>query len=203
MQIKLSRLKQIIQEVVEERYASERMDDIIQSTREEETIEETIEETNPHDQALDEMIAEEIEAAMGKFVVAEKAENKEMVVQTAKELQASPQGKEAIEQLFNDPKFREKMDVLLQQIEQEHGGINEESFGDQDAGGMIGAMFGAPLAYAAIGMPGYKALLAAAPLAAPAIGLTATMAGGAAIATLLSYAIWKKKQKAKEGGDAE
>lgn len=197
MQIKLSRLKQIISEVVEEKYADERMGNIMQSTREEEVVE----EIDLHDQALDDMIAEEIEAAMGKFVVAEKAENKEMVVQTAKELQASPQGKEAIDQLFNDPKFREKMDVLLQQIEQEHGGINEESFGDQDAGGMIGAMFGAPLAYAAIGMPGYKALLAAAPLAAPAIGLTATMAGGAAIATLLSYAIWKKKQKAKEGGE--
>ena len=74
MQIKLSRLKQIIQEVVEERYASERMDDIIQSTREEETIEETIEEIDPHDQAIDDMIAEEIEAAMSLFIVEESVE---------------------------------------------------------------------------------------------------------------------------------
>lgn len=71
MQIKLSRLKQIIQEVVEERYASDRMDDIIQSGREEEAIEETIEEIDPHDQAIDDMIAEEIEAAMSLFIVEE------------------------------------------------------------------------------------------------------------------------------------
>mgnify|MGYP001427899625 CR=1 FL=1 len=63
MEIKLSRLKQIISEVVEERHASGRMDDIIQSTRGE--------EVDPRDQALDEMIAEEIEAAIEKFVVGE------------------------------------------------------------------------------------------------------------------------------------
>ena len=70
MQIKLSRLKQIIQEVVEERYASNRMDDIIQSTREEEVVE----EIDPHDQAIDDMIAEEIEAAMNLFIVGESVE---------------------------------------------------------------------------------------------------------------------------------
>ena len=63
MEIKLSRLKQIISEVVEERHASGRMDDIIQSTRGE--------EVDPHDQALDEMIAEEVEAAMKQFVLDE------------------------------------------------------------------------------------------------------------------------------------
>jgi hypothetical protein len=63
MKIKLSRLKQIIQEVIEEKYASERMDDIMQSTREE--------EVDPHDQQLDEMIAEEIEAAMGQLTLEE------------------------------------------------------------------------------------------------------------------------------------
>lgn len=66
MEIKLSRLKQIISEVVEERHASGRMDDIIQSTRGE--------EVDPRDQALDEMIAEEIEAAIEKFVVGEAGE---------------------------------------------------------------------------------------------------------------------------------
>ena len=71
MKIKLSRLKQIIQEVVEERYASERMDDIMQSTKEEEVVEEVVEETNPYEQALDEMIAEEIEAALQEFIVEE------------------------------------------------------------------------------------------------------------------------------------
>ena len=71
MQIKLSRLKQIISEVVEEKYAGERMDDIMQSSREEETIEETVEEIDPHDQAIDDMIAEEMEDAMKKFVVGE------------------------------------------------------------------------------------------------------------------------------------
>ena len=71
MEIKLSRLKQIISEVVEERHASGRMDDIIQSTREE--------EVDPHDQALDEMIAEEIEAAIDKFVIGEAEDNEEVV----------------------------------------------------------------------------------------------------------------------------
>ena len=55
MEIKLSRLKQIISEVVKENYASERMDSIMQSAR----VEEPVEEVDPHDQALDEMIAEE------------------------------------------------------------------------------------------------------------------------------------------------
>ena len=41
MQIKLSRLKQIISEVVEEKYAGERMDDIMQSSREEEVVDES------------------------------------------------------------------------------------------------------------------------------------------------------------------
>ncbi len=63
MEIKLSRLKQIISEVVQENYASERMDSIMQSAR--------VEEVDPHDQALDEMIAEEIEAAIEKFIIGE------------------------------------------------------------------------------------------------------------------------------------
>jgi len=71
MQIKLSRLKQIISEVVEEKYAGERMDDIMQSSREEEVVE----EIDPHDQAIDDMIAEEIEAAMEAFVLGEADES--------------------------------------------------------------------------------------------------------------------------------
>ena len=71
MEIKLSRLKQIISEVVEERYASGRMDDIMQSSREE--------EVDPHDQAIDEMIAEEIEAAIEKFIIGEAEDNEEVV----------------------------------------------------------------------------------------------------------------------------
>lgn len=71
MQIKLSRLKQIISEVVQENYASERMDSIMQSAR--------VEEVDPHDQALDEMIAEEIEAAIEKFIIGEAEDSEEVV----------------------------------------------------------------------------------------------------------------------------
>ena len=59
MKIKLSRLKQIIQEVVEEKYASERMDDIMQSTKEEGVVEEDAsnceELKNAYDDALGKM----------------------------------------------------------------------------------------------------------------------------------------------------
>ena len=121
MQIKLSRLKQIISEVVEEKYAGERMDDIMQSSREEEVVE----EIDPHDQAIDDMIAEEIEAAMEAFVLGE-GEEDDLAALDSPEGDPAPdsvdvqQMKSDVQQVIRKlalintvPEFGELLDIIL------------------------------------------------------------------------------------------
>lgn len=213
MEIKLSRLKQIISEVVEERHASVRMDDIIQSTRGE--------EVDPHDLALDEMIAEEVEAAMEQFVIGE-AEDEDMVVQTAKKALSDPETVAKLEQAIeSDPKVQNALEQLVKEMEAQ---VNEgqanfnEIYGNfdpskkhyavDDPGRVLMGTVATP--FAALGLVA-KAPVGLGPLMA-ALGISGgTLAAGAlgvglAGAALVLYLSKKKKEadlEAKETASAD